>query len=336
MEDGGDLPHFFGERNEFFGKEGLHAIRESLVGLVMDFDEQAISADSDSGAGKRQNFVALAGAVAGINKNGEMAAFFYRWNDGEVERVAGEIGEGANAALAEHDVVIAFGEDVFGGHKEFVERGGHAALEEDRFFGAAGALEEGEILHVARANLDDVGIFFDQVEAFVVNRLGDDAQAKALANLREDFQARFPHALKAVRGSARLVGAAAEQAYSRAGNLFGDGHGLGFAFNGARTGNHHDGLAADGNFPGGSGNANDGVFLFGIAADQLIGLANGNTFDDAGKGFESADVNGAAIAGDADGGAHRAGNGVGFQTEAFDPLADFADLLFGGVGLHDD
>src|SRR2546430_5619081 len=51
----------------------------------------------------------------------------------------------ADAALAEHDAVVALGEDVFGGHQEFVERGGHAALEEDRFFGASSALEQGEI-----------------------------------------------------------------------------------------------------------------------------------------------------------------------------------------------
>src|SRR5216684_794912 len=64
----------------------------------MNFDEEAIGADGDRGAGKRQNFVALAGAVAGIDKNREMAAFFYGRNDGEIERVAGKIGEGSNAA----------------------------------------------------------------------------------------------------------------------------------------------------------------------------------------------------------------------------------------------
>src|SRR6266446_6864013 len=54
--------------------------------------------------------------------------------------------------------------DVFGGHEKFVERGGHAALEEDGFFGAAGALEQGEILHVAGADLNDVGVFLDEAK----------------------------------------------------------------------------------------------------------------------------------------------------------------------------
>ncbi len=87
VEDGGDLAHFVGEGDEFLGKEGLHAVGEGFVRLVMDFDKEAIGANGDGSAGERQNFVALASAVAGIDKNGEMAAFFYRGNDGEVQGV---------------------------------------------------------------------------------------------------------------------------------------------------------------------------------------------------------------------------------------------------------
>ena len=43
----------------------------------------------------------------------------------------------------------------------------------------------------------------------------------------------------------------------------------------------------------------------------------------------------ALVAGDADGGALRAGHGVGAVSERFDFLADGADLLFGGLRLHD-
>ncbi len=45
-----------------------------------------------------------------------MAAFFYGGDYGEIESVSGKVGEGAHAAFAEHDVVVAFGQDVFGGH----------------------------------------------------------------------------------------------------------------------------------------------------------------------------------------------------------------------------
>ena len=88
VEDSGDLTHVVGEGDEFLGQKRLHAVGERFVRLVMDFDEKAIRADGDSGARKRQDFVAFARAMAGINKNGKMAAFFYRGNNSEVECVA--------------------------------------------------------------------------------------------------------------------------------------------------------------------------------------------------------------------------------------------------------
>src|ERR1700739_2473917 len=106
---------------------------------MVDFDEEGVGAYGDWGAREREDFVAFAGAVGGIDEDGEMTALFYGGDNGEVEGVAREIGEGADAAFAEHHVVVAFGEDVFGGHEEFVERGGHAAFEENRKLGTAGA-----------------------------------------------------------------------------------------------------------------------------------------------------------------------------------------------------
>ena len=53
MEDGGDLAHFIGKGDEFLGEEGLHAVGEGFVRLVMDFDEETIGAYGDSGAGER-------------------------------------------------------------------------------------------------------------------------------------------------------------------------------------------------------------------------------------------------------------------------------------------
>src|SRR6267378_8582720 len=182
VEDGGDLAHFVGEDREFFRKDRLHAVGEGFVRLVVDFDEEAIGANGDGSAGEREYFVALAGTVAGIDEDGQVAALLDGGDDGEVERVARKVGKGADAALAKHDVVVALRHDVFGGHEKFVERGGHAALEEDVLFGAAGALEQREILHVARADLNDVGVFLDKVEGF-----GDDAEAVRGADLGENL-----------------------------------------------------------------------------------------------------------------------------------------------------
>ena len=194
-----------------------------------------------------------------------MAALFYGGDYGQVESVAGKIGEGADAAFAEHDVVVAFGEDVFGGHQEFVESGGHAALEEDGEFGAAGAFEERKVLHVASADLDYVGVFLDKVERFIVDGFGDDAETELLANFGENFEAGETEALEGVGRSAWFVRATPEEMDAGGLELLGDGETLLFGFDGAGAGNHGDVFAADEDVTGRRGNFDDGIFFFYVA-----------------------------------------------------------------------
>lgn len=47
MQDRGNLPDLVGELGKFFREDRLHAIGESLVWLVMDFDEQAVGSNGD-------------------------------------------------------------------------------------------------------------------------------------------------------------------------------------------------------------------------------------------------------------------------------------------------
>ena len=70
VEDGGDLADFGLEFGEFGGEDGLHAVGEGFFRLVVDFDQKTISANGYGGAGERKNFVAFAGAVAGIDEDG--------------------------------------------------------------------------------------------------------------------------------------------------------------------------------------------------------------------------------------------------------------------------
>ena len=62
---------------------------------------------------------------------------------------------------------------------------------------AAGAFEQREVLHVAGADLDDVGVFVDEIEGFVVDGFGDDAEAEVVANFGHDLEAFFAEALEA-------------------------------------------------------------------------------------------------------------------------------------------
>ena len=134
----------------------------------------------------------------------------------------------------------------------------------------AGLLEQGEVLHVARADLDDVGPLGDQFEGFAVEGFGDDAEAEAVANFGHDAEGFEAHALKGVGRGAGLEGAAAEELRSGCGDLLGDGEGLFAAFNGAGAGDDGEVAAADGGV--GSGEADDGVFFFDVAAGEFVGL----------------------------------------------------------------
>jgi len=82
VEDLGDLADFGLEFCEFGGEDGLHAVGEGFFGLMMDFDEEAVTTNGYGGAGERENFMALAGAVAGIDEDGQVAALFYGGHDG--------------------------------------------------------------------------------------------------------------------------------------------------------------------------------------------------------------------------------------------------------------
>ena len=119
-------------------------------------------------------------------------------------------------------------------------------FQQDRLLGASGALEQREILHVAGADLDDVGVLVDQVERFVIDGFGDDEQAEAVADFGHDLQTFFAQALKRIRRGARFVGAAAEELGSGTGDALGDFEGLIASLNAARAGDDGEVGASDG------------------------------------------------------------------------------------------
>jgi hypothetical protein len=208
----------------------------------------------NGGAGHGQHAVATAGAVAGVDQDGQVAEALDRGNDAEVEGVAGVIGKGAHAALAEDDLVVALAHDVLSGHEELFQRGREAALEQDRLAQTAGVLEQGEVLHVAGADLDDVSPLGDQGEGFVVDGFGDDAQAEAFADLGHDAEGFEAEALKGVGRCAGLVSAAAEELRAGGSDLFSDGEGLFASFRWSRDRRRWPGRAADGGVGSGAGN----------------------------------------------------------------------------------
>src|SRR6058998_896542 len=98
-----------------------------------------------------------------------------------------------------------------------LNRRGHASLEEHRLPRFADAPEQREVLNVARADLEDVGVLGDQLDLVGLHDLGDDRQPGLALRFGQQLQSLVLEPLEGVRRGARLERAAAEDA--RAGGL---------------------------------------------------------------------------------------------------------------------
>src|SRR5580765_8220269 len=98
----------------------------------MHFNDQTISADSESGATSRSDQFAFAGAVRWVGNHGQMRKLAHQRHGGQVERVARHLAfKGLDATLTEHHVVIAAGKKIFRREQPLFYAGGRAALKQD-------------------------------------------------------------------------------------------------------------------------------------------------------------------------------------------------------------
>src|SRR5262249_35908366 len=130
--------------------------------------------------------------------------------------------------------------------------------------------------------------------------------------LRKTLEAACPTSLKAVGRSARLTPPATKQPRPRFLHSLRNRQTLFLGFNRARARNKRDILPANQDVARRRWDAKNRVFFLGVPADQLVGLADGDALHDAGERLEDAQVNLPLIACNANGGAKRSGDRVGF------------------------
>lgn len=171
-------------------------------------------------------------------------------NRGNIEGVSGVLLVGADAALAEDNVLVAAGHDVLGAHQELLHGVGEATLEQDGLARLAELLEQLEVLHIARADLEAVALVHENVDMGRVRDLGDNRQTGSLVRLVQQLQTLSLQTLEGVRGGARLPCAAAENGRTVRLYVLGDVDDLLLALD--RAGACHDDelFAADGNARG--------------------------------------------------------------------------------------
>ena len=163
-----------------------------------------------------------------------------------------------------------------------------------------------------------------------VDGLGDHGQAGGLAGLGEDAQALLAQALERVGAGARLERAAAQEVGARRLDRPRDGQRLLHGLDRAGSGHQHQLGAADRH----RAHAHDAVLALHLAGDELVGVGDRDDLQHAGKALEGRRIQGALVAGDADGGALRAGDRVGLEAAGLDRLLHAADLLRGRVLPH--
>src|SRR5712692_11139890 len=156
--------------------------------------------------------------MRGISEHGQVGKFLDDGDGGDVEGVARVGFEGANAALAENDVEIAAGKDVFGAHQKFFHGGGHAALQKNGFADFAEGAEEKVVLHVARADLEDVHVTQHHLNLRGVHHFADGEEAEFVGGFAHELEPRLSHALKGVRRCAWFESASAQDLCSGLGD----------------------------------------------------------------------------------------------------------------------
>jgi hypothetical protein len=112
------------------------------------------------------------------------------------------------------------------------------------------------------------------------------------------------------------------------------GHGAGLIerLDRARAADHHDPVAADVH----AADRDHRVVRFRLPADELVGMRDRDDLLDAGEVLENERIRLAAVAGNADRGAERAGDRVGAEPQPFDVADDGFDLFGPRRGFHDD
>src|SRR5262249_3009132 len=188
------------------------------------------------------------------------------------------------------------------------------------------------VLHVASADLEDIGIIGDKSDLFRRHYFRDDGEAGHGAGLGEQLEALLLESLEAVGAGARLVGAAAQAAAARLADEVGDLEDLLAALDRAGPGDDTELSAADAQAQG----LDDGWLLLDFVAGDLVRREDWDHFL---PPFPQLERLLGAIALLAQRGDHRAfgpDDDLTAQAELVDALDHVLNLLLAGTRFHDD
>ena len=202
-----------------------------------------------------------------IDDDRQVRALLHVGHGVEIERVAGRGLEGADAALAQDHLIVAGGEDIFRREQQLLDLRGEAALQQDRLVGPPDGAQQREILHVARADLQRVGMGRDDVDIGGVHNLGHDRHGQLVRHLAQQLEPLGPVAAEAIGAGARLVRPGAKHLRPRRPDGAGAVEQLLAGFDRAGAGDHRHRAAAEGD----AADRDDRVVRMEVARDKLVG-----------------------------------------------------------------
>ena len=301
----------------------------------MHFHDQSIRSGGNGDHRERRHQRGPSTGMTRIDDDRQVRLALEHRNRRHVHRVAGGGFVRADATFAQHHVAIALRHDVFGGHQQFGDGSRQPALEQHRTLHFADFGEQREVLHVARPDLQHVGVRRHEFHLPGVHHFRHDRHAGFGAHLGEDLQSGLAHALKRVRRRPRLECPATQQ--TGAGPLHVAGgfvHHLA-AFHRTRT-RHDDDVAAPDHRVRRITEADGGIPHRKFARRELVRLEDRQHPFDAVELGQSVFTQTTLVADAPDDGAMFAAGDVGAQTGRFDVFDDAVERVGGDVGRGDD
>ena len=116
-----------------------------------------------------------------------------------IHRVARVRFKSADAALAQNHLVISARQNVFRREQPLFERRRNAALQQCRLAQFPDFAQQVEVLHIARADLQDIGIRAQQRNLRRVHHLADHEKAAPVRRLAQQLQPFFAQSLETIR-----------------------------------------------------------------------------------------------------------------------------------------
>jgi hypothetical protein len=124
-------------RAEVVRVQRLRAVADGLLRARVDLDDDAVGPRRRRRERQRLDERALPGGVARVDDDRQVRQLAQHRHGHEVEREAVARLVGADAALAEHHLLVALLQHVLRRHQELLERGRQASLQQHRLAGAA-------------------------------------------------------------------------------------------------------------------------------------------------------------------------------------------------------